>query len=178
MPSNLTLSLTLQGEGVIYGTAGLGTPRNTVPIGSGSWAPMTLALTYGAAADNKVKQWYQAQRTVAAGADDPLDLAGSLTNELGESVVLTSVKVLLIAIVAPDGIKQLRVGPQGLAQAFQGPWGGVTATDFTNVDNWCTVINNPWSGYPIVAGATDKIQVHNPSAVSVTYNVLAVGQTA
>lgn len=178
MPSNLTLKLNLTGEMVISGTAGLSTPKSTVAIGSGQWGAMTLDLTYGAAGANKVKQGWRDQRVLAAGANDDLDLAGSLTNELGESVVLTSIKLLLIAIVAPDGIKKLRVGAQGLAQAFQGPFGGVLAADFLEIDNWCPCINHPWDGYPIVAGATDKIRINNPSAVSVTYNILAAGQTA
>lgn len=178
MPSNLTLGLTLQGEGVISGTAGLSTPRSTLAIGAGAWAPMVLALTYGAAGPHKIKQWYNAQRILAASADDDLDLSGALANEFGESVVLTSVKVLLIAIVAPDGVKKLKVGPQALVLAFQGPFGGVGATNCLEVDNWCPVINHPWDGYPVVAGATDKIKINNPSGVTVTYNVLAAGQTA
>lgn len=178
MPSNLTLGLTLQGEYVISGAAGLSTPRSTVPIGSGPWGPMALALTFGDPGPFTIRQGFQGRRTVVAGGNDDLDLSGTLVNEYGESVVLVSVKLLLVAIVAPDGVKRLRVGPQGLAQAFAGPWGGVTATDFTAVDNWCPVINHPWDGYPIVAGATDKLRVHNPSAVDVDYNLLVAGQTA
>lgn len=177
MASNLKLDIAVTGSGVVYGPVGLTTPTEPIVLSQGNWPAMGLSLTYGAG-NNQIKQVWQAQRTVLAGANDDLDFSGVLVNGLGETLALIAVKLLLIAINTPDGIKKLRVGPQGLAQAFQGPWGGVGATNYDEVTDWRFAILNPWDGYPIVAGATDKIRIANPSAVDVTYRILAAGLTA
>jgi hypothetical protein len=174
MATNLGITLKLDGSASITGPAGLLQRAVTLPLGSGSWGDMKLALGFGTG-NNQANNWWADERTVAAGADDPLDLAGVLTNVFGELLNLTAVKLLVILIKDADGVKQVRVGPQGLAAAIQGPWGGVTATNYTTVDSFGVPINNPWAGYPVVGGTTDKVQVHNPSAVAVTYRILIAG---
>lgn len=177
MATDLAVNLKLDGNARIVGAAGLIQPSVPLLLGQGNWPEMKLALTYGAG-NNQAKQWWADERTVAAGANDDLDLAGVLVSPINEVITATAIKLLLIALKDPDGTKALRVGPQALAAAIQGPWGGVAATDYTEVKNWCPVINAPWGGYPIVAGTTDKLRIANPGAGPVTYRVLAAFMTA
>jgi hypothetical protein len=174
MATNAAINLKLDGQASLTGPAGLLQRAVTLPLGSGAWGDMKLALAFGTG-NLQANNWWADERTVAAGADDPLDLAGVLTNVFGELLNLTALKLMIILIKDADGVKKLQVGPQALAGAIQGPWGGVGATNYTTVDDFGVPVNSPWAGYPVVGGTTDKVQVHNPSAVAVTYRILIAG---
>jgi hypothetical protein len=176
MASALSVNLTLSGSAGLTGSTGLVKPSFSVPLGgaSAAWAAMTASLGFGTLsglANNLLCQ----QRSVGAGLNDDLDLAGSLLNDLGEAFVLSRVKLLVISIVAPDGTKKLRVGPQGLANAWQGPFGGVTAPCYKEVTHWELIVNEPVAGYLVTPGTADLLRVNNPGAGSVTYNILLAG---
>jgi hypothetical protein len=176
--TDLSLNLTLTGQGTLTGAGGLGPALENFVAGQGSFGTLGFKFGFGTGSTlGLANQWYAARRTgLASLGNDDLDLSGGLVNGIGESVVLTAIKLFLVAIVNPDGIKQLRCGPNGLAGAFQGPFSGVAAGAYLTVDHWCPVIYHPWAGYALVGGATDKIRINNPSAVAVDYNVLAVGK--
>jgi hypothetical protein len=174
MATALAVNLKLDGNASLTGAAGLLQRPFNLPLGQGNWSEMKLALGFGAG-NNQANTWWADERTVAAGADDDLDLSGTLTNPAGEALALTALKLLLVAVKDADGVKKLLVGPQGLAGAFQGPWGGVGATNYKTVDNFDLLVNHPWGGYPIVGGTTDKLRVHNPGAAAVTYRILIAG---
>lgn len=179
MASNLDLKLNITGNGTLTGSAGLTTPISQFTIGQGLWPAMALSLGYGTG-NNKAKTWWQQKRTLAPGNDD-LDLAGSLNNELGDNgIIFTNIKVLLISIDAPDGIKKLKVGPgaagAAVANAFIGPWAAVTS-GFVTVDNFGILINNPWSGYPVTPGTADILRITNGGAGSLDYRILLGGET-
>jgi hypothetical protein len=174
MATALGINLKLDGQASLTGPAGLLQRPVTLPLGSGAWGDMKLTLGYGTG-NNQANNWWADERTVAAGADDDLDLSGTLSNVFAELLSLTAVKLLVILIKDADGVKKLQVGPQGLTGAFQGPWGGVGATNSTTVDSFAAPINHPWAGYPVGAGATDKLRIHNPSAAPVTYRILVAG---
>lgn len=176
MATNATVKLDFTGNFSLSGNVGLITPSETIVFGQGNWAAMSLSLAYGAG-NNQIKNWYAAQRTLAAGANDDLDLAGSLNNDFDAALVFTAIKLLLVSIVAPDGVKKLRVGPQGVANAFPGKWGGVTALFYDEVYNFNAIINHPWAGYPVTAGTGDILRINNPGAGAVTYNILIAGLT-
>jgi hypothetical protein len=174
MASDLTLTMNLSGQGAVKGTAGLGTPTENVVVGQGNFGAMQVGFSFGTG-NNQANKWFAAQRTVGAGANDDLDLAGGLTNGIGEVLTFTKVKYLLIALVAPDGTRVLRVGPQGVANAFQGPHGGVVAGNYVEVKNFSEYINEPITGYTVTAGTGDVLRVNNPGGGSVTYNILIIG---
>jgi hypothetical protein len=176
MATNATVSLTTSGNVTLTGAVGLLTPSETLVFGQGNWAAMALSLSYGTG-NNQIKNlWFQ-QRTITAGLNDDLDLAGSLANDFDAGIVFTAIKLLLVSIVAPDGTKRLKVGPQGVANAFPGKWGGVTALFYDEIYNFNAVINHPWAGYPVTAGTADILRINNPTAGAVTYNILIAGVT-
>jgi hypothetical protein len=177
MASNLSLTLNLTGSGTLSGTAGITTPASVLSIGQ-NWPAMQTKLTYGTAS-LQAKNWVMQQRTLGAGLNDDLDLAGGLANELGDAgIIFLAVKVLLIAIISPDGVKKLKVGPgaagAAVANAFVGPWANV-ASSFTTIDSFGMPINNPWGGYAVTPGTADVLRINNPGAGSVTYDILIAG---
>lgn len=176
MASALSVNLTLSGSASLTGSTGLVKPSVSVPLGgaSAAWAAMAASLGFGTLSglcNNLICQ----QRSVGAGLNDNLDLAGALTNDLGEAFVLTKVKLLLVSIAAPDGTKKLRVGPQGITNAVQLNFGGVTAACYKEITNFDLLVYEPVAGYTVTAGTADLLGINNPGAGSVTYNILIAG---
>lgn len=134
---------------------------------------LSVSLTYGATS-GKANWAYYASRTVTATTADNLDLSGSLTDGLGNTISATKLKLLAVAVSSPDGTKALRVGPRGVSNAAQLNFGGVASTDYQTVTTW-HVIYEPVAGYTITAGTGDVLGIYNPGAGSVTYSVLLAG---
>ena len=134
---------------------------------------LSISLTYGTGSGQA--NWaYYASRTVATVTADNLDLSGSLTDGLGNTISATKLKLLAVAVSSPDGTKALRVGPRGVSNAAQLNFGGVASTDYQTVTTW-HVIYEPVAGYTITAGTGDILGIYNPSAGSVTYSILMAG---
>jgi len=114
---------------------------------------------------------------VAAGTADNLDLAGSLTNPFGETITFTHLRVIILAIDAPDGNKSLHFGPRGQANAWQGPFAGVSATDYIIVSDSLFIVNlSGTNGWPVTAGTADILGIYNPGLSAVTYRIWLLGQ--
>jgi hypothetical protein len=174
--TNLTLNLEMGGEGRLEKAGDLSTALDPVRIGVGAFAPMAVNLTFGSG-DHKAKEWAHDQFTLAAGANLDLDLAGgTLKNAFGDLLTFTAVKLLLVAVDAPDGTKKLRVGPQGVANGWPGPFGGTGATNYKELVNWEPVVNHPFAGYPVTAGSADVLRINNPTGVSVTGRYWLAGE--
>ena len=142
-------------------------------FGALSVPELSISLTYGTTS-GKANWAYYASRTVATVTADNLDLSGSLTDGLGNTISATKLKLLVVAISSPNGTKALRVGPRGVANTFQGPWGGTGATVYNEVTHW-HVGYEPVAGWTITAGTGDILGIYNSSAGSVTYSILMAG---
>ena len=142
-------------------------------FGALSVPELSISLTYGTTS-GKANWAYYASRTVATVTADNLDLSGSLTDGLGNTISATKLKLLIVAIASPDGTKTLRVGPRGVANTAQLNFGGVASTDYQAVTHW-HVIYEPVAGYTITAGTGDILGIYNSSAGSVTYSILMAG---
>lgn len=123
----------------------------------------------------QASNWYLAVRSVAGTTADNLDLAGGLTNGLGQVLTFTKVKYLLLAINSPDGAKKLDLGPKGASNPFIGPWaGGSGATVYDEVyevyEN-----RNTFSGWTVTATTGDILGIYNPGATTVTYTIFIIG---
>jgi hypothetical protein len=142
-------------------------------FGAVSVPDLGLSFTYGTGSGQANKLYY-ASRTVATVTADNLDLAGSLADGLGNTITFTSLKLMLFAVLEPDGTDTLRIGPRNQSNPFQGPWGGTGATVYQDVTHhWYAYA--PVAGWTVTAGTGDILGVYNPSAGSVTYSVLLVG---
>ena len=142
-------------------------------FGAVSVPDLGVSFSYGSGSGQANKLYY-ASRTVATVTADNLDLAGSLSDSLGNTLTFTSLKLMLFAVSSPDGTKTLRIGPRNQSNPFQGPWGGTGATVYQDVTHhWYGY--EPVAGWTVTAGTGDILGVYNPSAGSVTYSVLLVG---
>lgn len=145
-----------------------------IGFGSRDVPELSFGLTYGTGS-GKANKLYCAKRTLAATTFDLIDLAGSLSDGIGNTLTFTKLKLALVAIVAPDGAKSLRVGPQNQSNTFQGEWGGGGATVYEAVTHWKPVVYEPVAGYTVTASTGDILPIYNPGASSLDYWLLLAG---
>jgi hypothetical protein len=129
-------------------------------------------ITYGTGAV-QATTWYRAQRTLAAGAAESLDLSGSLLSPFGDTLTFTRVIGIVVAIVNADGTASVRVGPQGVANPWMGPWG--TTADYLKVRYWWSMTDGSAAGWPVTAGTADILRISNPGAAAVDYIIWILG---
>lgn len=133
---------------------------------------VSLAFGTGSGQANKL---YIASRALAATTFDLLDLAGGLSDGLGNTLTFTSLKLAVLAILTPNGTKVLRVGPQAQSNPFLGAWGGTGATVYKGFTHWDMPVYDPVAGYAVTAGTGDILPIYNPTGSSITYTILLAG---
>lgn len=145
-------------------------PSVNIQSGTNSFPTLTQTITDGTAAGqaNKV---YRSYRSLTTGANETLDLSGTLENFHGDVVAFTGIKSLTIAIVAPDGTKKLTIG-NAASNSFQGPLSASATQDVYYDMEW-----KNWSaaGFAVANGSTDNLKISNPGASTVYFCILAVG---
>lgn len=151
-------------------------PSNKLQFGLRSIPELSISLEYGTGSGQANKA-YAFSRTLTATTMDSIDLAGSLSDGVGNTITFTSIKLAIVAIVTPTGgTKKLRVGPQNQTNALSSNWGSlVVATVYKEFTHWDTVIYEPVAGYTVTAGTADIFPIYNPSASSITYELLLAG---
>lgn len=114
--------------------------------------------------------------TLAASANEDLDLAGSLSAALGGSAVF--VKVKAIQVTADEGnVNNVVIGGAAATQ-FVGPFGAATHT-VAVPPGGTFLVTAPAAGWTVGAGASDFLRVANSSSGStVTYKILVIGTSA
>ena len=164
----LTTSLSLDLRGTQTGTLDLGTVNATLR------KLVSDTLASGTGADQADLMWTD-QRTVANGANDDIDLAGTLPNAIGGNAVFATIKAILIYAASANG-DEIVVGNHATA-AFVGPFGAATHTVKVEPDGvffWWV----PGTGYAVTATTADILRINNPGAGSATYDIVVVGTTA
>jgi hypothetical protein len=173
--NTLQAGLRLTGSGSL--TAAEAVQLASVPaafgVGANGFSGWDFALTNGTG-NGQVNEAYVGRQTVPAGSHVDLDLSGSLTNPLNQTVNFTAIKYLLVLIRSPDGTLAIKVGPQGATNAWQGPFGGVTATDYEQVYEKFERANR-FGGWPVANGATDVLRLSNPGGTDVSVDILILG---
>ncbi len=150
------------------GVSDLGDARHTVAQDG------NLVLQNGTAAD-QADQEFTDQRTLGAGATEDLDLAGGVTNALGETVTFASVKAIMVeAANGNDG--NIEVGgtaPNG----FVGPFGDVTDQIVLDAGDRF-VVTNKGAGWTVTGGTGDLLRIGNTGSAAGTYKIKIVGVAA
>lgn len=175
MPAATVLNATLifSGTGTLSYALDLSTVRDSVQTGSSNFDALSTSLAFGTG-NQQAKEWFHDTRTITAGANDDIDLAGGLTNPFGTTLNFAVIKAIIIIIDAHDGTLSLRVGPQGVANAWQGWQGGVAAGNYDTVMEWLVHVNS-YAGWAVTAGTADILRINNPGAGSVTYHLWLIG---
>jgi hypothetical protein len=134
-------------------------------------APVTLTTGTGSGQANIA--WSDTS-TLATGASETIDLAGTLTDVFG--TVLTFVKVKSIQITTdPANTTSLTFGNG--ANPFVGPFGAGTHT-LTLPAGASLTLDAPVSGWVVTAGTGDGIKVTNSAGASATYSITIIGTSA
>lgn len=165
----LDATFELTGSGTLTSALDLSTPTDSVAIGSGNFDAIEVTFEDGSGS-GQAQSWWHDERTVTATTADNIDLAGSLTGPFGATITAVKIKWIVLAIDTPGSTKSLRVGPRGVSNAFQGPWGGTGATVYQDFTTFFAAVE-PYTGWTVTAGTGDILGIYNPSAVSVTYRI-------
>ncbi|MCW6008503.1 hypothetical protein K1W54_28760 [Micromonospora sp. CPCC 205371] len=154
--------------------------RSVLDLGE-ALAPLTknyrTVLATGVAAGQADRVFHD-QRTLAASANEDLDLAGVLLDPLG--ALLTFVKIKGIVVAAAAGNTNNVV----VGAAVANPWSGLLGAAGTVTVRPGGVFAAfagaaDAAGYPVVAGTGDQLRVANSGAgTPVTYDVIIVGTSA
>lgn len=149
------------------------TASESFQIGQNSFPAFDRTYTNGSGAQ-QATIYFANSYTIAGAANQDIDLTGALTDDMGQTVSNAVIKELLVAIDTPDGVMSVRVGPQGVANAWQGPFGGTVATSYEtvyDVQRW----TNSWNGWAVTAGTGDILRLNNPGGTAITVHVVILG---
>lgn len=150
------------------GTADLGSPK--MPVG----IEKMLSLFEGTDATNKANILFSDRRTLAASANEDIDLAGALADAFGATI--TAAEIVAIFISAASGntnnVNVTRPASNGFAGPFLAAGDGVSVRP----GEWQPFVSQ--SGWAVTAGTGDLLNVANSAgSTSVTYDIVVVGRT-
>lgn len=152
----------------------ISTVSDSLSSGSSLFPAMAYTFSDGAAA-GQANKWHRSVNTIAAGATQTFDLAGSLVDPFGATLTFSTIRAVVVSIVDPNGTKALFVGPQGVSNAWQGPFGGTGATSYISTKTFVSFIDPLNLGWTVTAGTADILPIMNSSAVSVQYVIWVLG---
>lgn len=175
---SLSTSLRLIVGATLQGSGDLSTPEDKLNY------TFSDSLADGALIDQADEIWHD-QRTVDAGVDDDLDLAGVLTNALGDTVTFAKIKAIILENTSVTAGDNLRIGggeADAGTNAFD-TWldeaGGAADGGINQVivgPGGCFCLFNPsLAGYGVTAGTADILRIANTTASNITYNIILIG---
>lgn len=131
------------------------------------------AFTNGTGADKAQVQWHD-QRSLASGATESLDLAGSLTSAFGV-VTFTKVKWLIIRVVTETTGYKLGVGGAAANQFIN--W-VADSSDIVYIGaGGMLVLSSPVDGFAVTAGTGDILKIANAAGGdTITYDIIVIGE--
>lgn len=150
------------------GSNDLGSPKMAVDVDK------LLSLVAGTDATNKANILFSDRRTLAASANEDIDLAGALSDAFGASI--TAAEVIAIFVSAASGntnnVQVTRPASNGFAGPFLAAGDGIAIKP----GEWHPFVSQ--SGWAVTAGTGDLLNVANSGAgTPVTYDIVIVGRT-
>lgn len=122
---------------------------------------------------NQANKMFTDTRTIAASANDDLDLAGGLVDAFGAVLTFTAIKSIYIKAAAAN-INNVVVGGHPTA-AFVGRFGAATHTIALRPGDRDLQVT-PGTGWAVVAGTGDILRVANSGAgTTVEYDIIIIG---
>jgi hypothetical protein len=165
----LTSRITAQIDATETGTLDLGSKTAKIS------AAIALALANGTGNDQADVIWSD-ERTIAASANDDLDLAGSLVGAFGNTLTFAKIKAILV--IADDAnTNNVVIGAAASAQ-FVGPFGAATHTIAVRPGG-VFLIAIPDTGWTVTATSADLLRIANSAGgTPVTYKLVIVGTSS
>lgn len=163
-----SLRITLQA--LLSGTADIGSREQDVNY------TVARPFTSGTGA-NQADLAFTDTRTLSSSATENLDLAGGLTDALGNTLTFASVKALIV-VAAAGNTNDVVVGGAG-SNAWAAPFGDATDTVKVPPGGVLVLADFGATGFAVAAGTSDILKVTNGgSGTSVSYDLLIVGDSA
>lgn len=117
------------------------------------------------------------RRTLAASANEDLDLVGSLQDPFGAILNFARIKAIII-IAAATNTNKVVVGGAA-ANAFVGPFGGATEKQSIDPGGVLVLATRTAAGWPVTPTTADLLRIANGAAGSaVTYDIIILGGDA
>ena len=149
------------------GAAGLGTPNFLIDLAK------SMEFSPGTASIGQANVLYTAERTLAASANENLDLAGALTDAFGATIAAAEVVAIYIEAAAgnTNNVQVTRPASNGVP-LFLAAGDGIALGPGD-----CFLLTNR-AGVAVTAGTGDLINVANSAGgTGVTYKVVVIGRT-
>lgn len=125
----------------------------------------------------QIDRWFKDTRTLAASANEDLDLAGSLVDEFGATITFARIKLLLVRAAAgnTNNVNVTRPSSNGVPWALAAGDGVAVAPGEAKL----LVCRYDATGILVSGGSGDLINVANSAGgSSVTYDVFIAGCSA
>jgi len=161
--------ITARLRGYLSGVDKHSAPQATVDLN------VVTSLAPGVSASQADTIW-EDQRTLAASANETLDLAGALLDDLGAAAVFVKVKAIMIRASAAN-VNSVIVGAAA-SNPFLGPLGGTTPT-LTIPPGGFVLLAAPIAGWSSANAAADSLKIANSGGTTgVTYDIVVIGTSA
>ena len=137
--------------------------------------PATIDMESGTG-NNQADLIFSDQRTLAASANESLDLAGVLVDAFGTALTFVKVKAIYIRAASTNG-GNIVVG-NAATNAFVGPFGAATHTLAIPAGGYLELVA-PVGGWTVTAATGDLLRIANSDAgAAATYDIVIVGTSA
>ncbi|MCA0401294.1 MAG: hypothetical protein LCH38_10820 [Proteobacteria bacterium] len=127
-------------------------------------------------ANGQIDEKFADTRTLAASANEDIDLIGALANVFGATVNFAEIAAIYIEADAAN-TNNVRVGPAA-SNGFLGPFADITDRIIV-APGQMFLITAPDAGWSVTAGTGDKLNIANSGGgTAVTYSIVVFGRTA
>ncbi|HVH49963.1 MAG TPA: hypothetical protein VM760_08835 [Sphingomicrobium sp.] len=150
------------------GTGDIGTPKMRATVDK------VLSLTEGTDATNKANILFADTRTLAASANENIDLSGALSDAFGASIAAAEIVAIYIAAESTNtnSVNVTRPASNG----FIGPF--LAASDGVGIKPGEYALFVSQSGWAVTAATGDLINVANSAgSTEVVFDIIIVGRT-
>ena len=123
--------------------------------------------------NNQLDKLFHDMRTLADGANESLDLAGSLVDQFGTTITFVKIKAMLIRNLSATQTLTIGAGSNPFLN-----WVG-DATDVIKIPpNGMFLLVAPLAGFAVVAGTGDILKVVNSAGAVCDYQIALAGTSA
>lgn len=150
------------------GANDIGSPKMPVDVDK------LLSLVAGTDATNKANVLFSDRRTLAASANEDIDLAGALTDAFGSTIAAAEVVAIFVSAASgnTNNVNVTRPASNGFAGPFLAAGDGVSIKP----GEWQAFVSQ--SGWAVTSATGDLLNIANSGAgTPVTYDIVIVGRT-
>lgn len=150
------------------GANDIGSPKMPVSV------DRMLSLVAGTDGTNKANILFSDRRTLAASANEDIDVAGALTDAFGSTIAAAEVVAIFVSAASgnTNAVNVTRPASNGFAGPFAAAGDGISIKP----GEWQPFVSQ--SGWAVTAATGDLINIANSGAgTPVTYDIVIVGRT-